>query len=744
MLKFDDIQEAVLEYHPQADLDIIWNAYLFSAKAHRGQMRHSGEAYLSHPLEVAYNLTKLKMDEISVAVGLLHDTLEDTIVTAEEIRDHFGEEIYQLVEGVTKISKIEFASREEKQAENFRKMILAMAQDIRVVLIKLADRAHNMKTLSAMSPESQKRIAAETMDIFAPLAHRLGIGWIKAELENGCFKYLHPESAQEIEEKLEQGETDRRAFVQKVGEIVEGELREAGIEGRVTARPKHIYSIYSKMKSQNLPMEDLYDLAGVRVILKSIKDCYAVLGLVHSLWKPIPGKFKDYIAMPKPNMYQSLHTSIVCLEGRRVEVQIRTEEMHRVSEEGIAAHWQYKEGGSGQPREIDDQLLWIRHFLEHQGDSQSPVEFLDAFKVDLYPQEVYIFTPQGEVIALPKGASPLDFAYQVHTDIGQHCLGAKINGKIVPLRYKLRNGDRVEILTAKNSEPNKDWLFLVKTSRARSKITAFLNSKEREKNLESGRIQLNKEISAYALSPKSLLKGGEMEIAIHACGFNSLENVYMAIGMGKITALQFVEKLVPKEKLEQHVGSTSLEKKQAQSKLSIHQALGVRMSNLNTGEMLLRMGKCCNPLPGDEIVGYITRGRGVSIHASDCPSVKGFAEEPGRLLEVEWDTDVTNEKSHYVQISIVTTDKPGMLATISSVLADQNVNITRALVNQGPHKRAYFELTIQIMDLGHLNKTLRELLRVEDVVHASRVRDYQRKLARKGLRSGKGLKPTGG
>ncbi|MFQ5715901.1 MAG: RelA/SpoT family protein, partial [Nitrospinales bacterium] len=433
MLKLDDIISAVLKYHPNADLDVILDAYVFSAKAHRGQTRRGGEAYLSHPLEVAYNLTRLKMDEASVAVGLLHDTLEDTMATPEEVREQFGEEIYQLVDGVTKISKIEFSSREEKQAENFRKMILAMAKDVRVVLIKLADRAHNMKTLDSMPEEAKKRIAGETLDIFAPLAYRLGIGWLKTQLENDSFKHLYPEENRIIQEKVAQEEGIRAKYVREVCDIVSRELKAANVLGTIMGRPKHFYGIYKKMQDQNIDFSDVYDLVGVRILTDTVKSCYAILGLIHSLWKPIPGKFKDYIAMPKPNMYRSLHTTVIGPEGQRVEVQIRTEEMHRVCEEGIAAHWQYKEGGGGQPRKVDEQLLWVRHLLENQEEFKNPKEFLNAFKVDLYPHEVYVFTPEGDVIALPKGASPIDFAYHVHTDIGQHCQGAKVNGKIVPL-----------------------------------------------------------------------------------------------------------------------------------------------------------------------------------------------------------------------------------------------------------------------------------------------------------------------
>lgn len=729
MLKFDDITEAVVKYNPKADLDIIYKAYLFSAKVHRGQSRVSGEAYISHPLEVAYNLTKLKMDEVTVAAGLLHDTIEDTIASKDEILGLFGEEMYQLVDGVTKIGKIEFASKEEKQAENFRKMILAMSKDIRVILIKLADRAHNLRTLDSMSEEAQKRIAGETLDIFAPLANRLGIGWLKAELENGSFKYLHPDEWRTMEREVAQGEEQREKYVRKACEAVSEELRKAQIRGCVLGRPKHLYSIYKKMQDRDIDFHDICDLIGVRVVTDTVKDCYAILGLMHSLWKPVPGKFKDYIAMPKHNMYQSLHTTVMGPEGQRVEVQIRTEEMHRIGEEGIAAHWQYKEGGGGGPRKMDDQLLWVRHLLESQSELKNPKEFLDAFKVDLYPHEVYVFTPQGDVLALPKGASPIDFAYQVHTDIGHHCREAKVNGRIVPLRYKLRNGDRVEILTSKQKGPSRDWLAFVKTSKARSKILSFINSEEKTRNLDCGRAALENELLKYDPNPAALLKGRALENVMHACGFNTLDSFFVAIGMGKVTALHVAEKIVPREKLESRANQEPVPRKESGKKPSRRSELGIRVSGLGDDNVLLRMGKCCTPVPGDKIIGYITRGRGVSIHTEDCPSVNGFVGETERILQVEWDS--VKKIAYPVRISIVTTDKPGMLATISGVLASCNINITRATVTQGAHKRAYFDFSTEIYDLGHLTQTILALGKVDGVIHVERVKEYQKKISGK-------------
>ena len=720
-MRIQDLTDAVLEYHPEADVDVILDAYLYSAKAHRGQSRKSGEAYISHPIEVAFNLTRLKMDEQTVAAGLLHDTIEDTLSTPEEIKDLFGDEIYQMVDGVTKISKMEFSSREENQAENYRKMILAMARDIRVILIKLADRAHNMQTLGSLSEERQRRIARETLDIFAPLANRLGIGWLRAELENGAFKYLYPNEYSVIVEKVAKEKDQRTQSVENVRAIITKELSESGLVGEVAGRSKHIYSIYQKMVTQKIGFEEVYDLIGVRVLTDSVKDCYAVLGLVHSLWKPIPGKFKDYIAMPKPNRYKSLHTTVIGPKGDRVEVQIRTHEMHKICEEGIAAHWQYKEKAEGKKKKNGDQLQWVRHLLEHQQDLKNPKEFLNAFKVNLFSQEVYVFSPGGDVYALPHGATPVDFAYAVHTDIGDHCMTAKVDGKIVPLRFKLRNGNRIEIITSKNRFPNRDWLAFVKTSKARSRISHHINNQEQEKSLGLGRELLEKEIRDFDCSPDTLLKGKALEEAIQACGYNSLDNLLMGIGLGKVSVQSFVHKLLPSEKQTKAKASRIKLKEKAPQKTK-ESAIKVKCFN---DEILLRVGKCCNPLPGDPIFGYITRGRGVTVHHIDCPGIRQLEEESERLVEVEWDT---GQKTIYpTKISIVTEDKPGLLASISNALAECHINIIKANVQQGPNKRAFFDFSIEIEDLTQLNRTLGKVQEVEGVILVERVKEYKKK-----------------
>jgi GTP pyrophosphokinase len=715
---------AVLSYHPEADVDVILDAYLFSAKAHRGQSRRSGEAYISHPMEVAFNLTKLKVDENTVAAGLLHDTIEDTLTTPEEIKELFGEEILHLVDGVTKIGMIEFSSREESQAENYRKMILAMARDIRVVLIKLADRAHNMQTLGSLSEERRRRIARETLDIFAPIANRLGIGWLKNELENKAFKYLYPDDYRVIDDKVSQGQEERSKYVDLVCENVTRALMDANIQGTVHGRPKHYYGIFCKMINQDISFNEVHDLIGVRVLTEDVKDCYAVLGLIHSLWKPIPGRFKDYIAMPKPNMYQSLHTTVIGPKGERVEVQIRTREMHRICEEGIAAHWQYKEAGKRKTQPMDQQLVWVRHLLENQKDLKSPKEFLHAFKVNLFPHEVYVFTPDGDVISLPHGSTPVDFAYAVHTDIGHHCTTAKVDGKAVPLRHKLKNGNRVEIITSKRKNPSRDWLSFVKTSRARSKIANFINSQERAQSLGLGRELLEKQIKECSFQPKAVLKGKALEDTIQACGYNSLDGLLTAIGMGKVSVYHVLEKLLPKESLDlRKLKDSTPVKLKEKAKPPRENAIKVQCLNDN---ILMRIGKCCNPVPGDPIIGYITRGRGVTIHHLDCPGVVDTGSESERLIHVEWDT---GKKTIYpARIYIVGQDEPGMLANISNVLAKCDINIIRANVQQGSHKRAYFDLSIEIHDVEQLNATLEKVRKVPGVIHLERVKEYKKKV----------------
>jgi GTP diphosphokinase / guanosine-3',5'-bis(diphosphate) 3'-diphosphatase len=722
-----DIADSLRSYNPNADLDIIWRAYIFSAKAHRNQNRRSGAAYISHPLEVAFNLTRLKMDEQTIAAGLLHDTIEDTLLKAEELQNFFGDEIYSLVEGVTKISQIQFSSKEESQAENYRKMILAMSEDIRVVLIKLADRAHNIKTLGSLNSDAQQRIARETMDIFVPIANRLGIGWMKDELEDGAFMYMMPDEHASIRVELASGQNLRDVYVEKVRTTLEKELVASGIYGKVVGRSKHLYGIYKKMKQQEVGFKDLYDLTGLRILTASIKDCYSVLGQVHSLWKPIPGRFKDYIAMPKPNLYQSLHTAVIGPEGERVEVQIRTEVMHKVCEEGIAAHWQYKEGGENKNQSMTEQLTWVRHLLETQKDLKNPKEFINSFKVDLFSNEVYVFTPEGRVIPLQRGSTPLDFAYAVHTDIGNHCSEVKVNGKIVSLKYKLKNGDRVVVNTAKTQKPDRNWLTFVKTSKARSKILNFINSIEKEKSLSLGTTLLHKSLEEYQVASSEFLKGKNFEKALHASGFASFESLVRSIGLGKVSTHQFVEKILPKEKIEERKRKES-ERIKLEGKTSKF-AGTIDLKCFNDG-VVLRLGKCCNPVPGDPIIGYITRGRGVTAHHIDCRNLQSLGNESERFVDVLWGDKV--KKMHSVRISIIADDKPGQLAEITQILASCDINITVANVHQESNQRAHFDFFIEISDLAHLNLMFSEVTKVPGVIQVNRNKNYS--MGKKGKR----------
>ncbi len=718
-MKIQDLTEALSKYLPDAETGVVQKAYEYSAKAHLGQSRRSGEAYISHPLEVANYLVKLKMDETTLAAGLLHDTIEDTLSTPEEIQELFGDEIFQLVDGVTKISKMNFSSREENQAENYRKMIFAMAKDIRVVLIKLADRAHNVQTLESLSEERQRRISRETIDIYAPIANRLGIGWLKTELENGSFRYLYPEEYRAIKEKVAKGQEYRDKYVEKSILRLEKELKAVQIKGKVAGRPKNYYSIYKKMMDQNIGFEDVYDLVGLRVLTDSLQNCYSILGLVHSLWKPIPGKFKDYIAMPKPNRYQSLHTTVIGPRGERVEVQIRSDEMHKTCEDGIAAHWRYKENEGQDEKSINNQLLWVRHLLENQKDLMNPKEFLNAFKVNLFPHEVFVFTPGGEVVALPYNATPIDFAFQVHTDLGCHCESAKVNGKPVPLRYKLRNGDQVEVVTSEDASPSRDWLAFVKTSKARNRISSFINNEERARSLEFGKELLEKEIRDYGFDPLQVLNDEVLEEAAHACGFKSSESLFAGIGIGKLSTFHVLEKLLPKENLEgkKPKEETLVKLKENKPENSI------KLQCLNEN-IMIRLGKCCHPLPGEPIVGYMTRGRGVTVHHIDCPSVSRVIDDSERLLGVEWDTG--SKTIYQAHIAIVAADNPGIFASIGTAFAEGGINLTRANVQQGAHKRAYFDLSIEIHDVEHLNQTLDKIRQVEGVIYLERMKEFNK------------------
>ena len=716
MLRFNDILERLISYHPNADIELLKKAYVFSAKVHLGQVRLSGEPYLNHPLEVAGILTQLKLDVASVATGLLHDTVEDTLVTLKEIEENFGEGIAQLVDGLTKISLISLRSSEEHQAENLRKMILAMVKDIRVILIKLADRLHNMRTLQYQPPEKQVEIAQETLDIYALLAHRLGIDWIKSELENLAFQYLHPEIYEEIRRKIAKKEKERTRYIEEVKRTLMKKLYENHIEGEVTGRLKQIYSIYLKMKEQNIDFDQVYDITAFRVIVNSIKACYDVLGIIHSIWKPIPGKFKDYIGLSKENMYQSLHTTVIGPYGERIEIQIRTHEMHKIAEEGIAAHWKYKEGKAVEEAD-DKRFTWLRQLLEWQRDLKDNQQFIESLKVDLFPNEVYIFTPKGEVKQFPISSTPIDFAYSIHSDVGNHCAGAKVNGKIVPLRYELRSGDTVEITTSPNQKPSKDWLKLVKTPRAKTKIRQWFTAEEREKSIILGKEILEKELRKYDLQQAKLIKSGELAKVANEFSFQGVEDLVAAVGYGKLTANQIIGKILPQEKLEQQ--KEELEEGRFKHLIQkITRAPKDALLIRGIDNVMVRYAGCCNPVPGDKVVGFITRGRGVTIHTADCQNA--LDDDPHRKVEVEWDSK--KEYIYPVRIRIYSEDKKGLLAEISKSISSNEANIKNAMVDTTEDKNAVSTFEVEIRDLNHLNKVIRALGKIKGVHQVERMR----------------------
>lgn len=713
MIRINDVVDAVLSYHPEADIGLIEKSYVFSGKVHAGQVRLSGEPYLMHPLEVAGILTQMKLDVFSISSGLLHDTLEDTQTSLEDLRRLFGDEISQLVDGVTKIGRIEFSSHEERQAENIRKMILAMAQDIRVVLIKLADRLHNMRTLSYHAPGKQRLIAQETLDIYAPLAGRLGIDWIKTELEDLAFSYLEPVTYQEIVWGLEQNEEERERYIDEVIGILQQRLGEFGLKGKVSGRPKHIYSIYKKMMSQNLDLEHIYDIIAFRIILGNIRECYEALGMIHSLWKPIPGRFKDYIAMPKANMYQSLHTTVVGPYGERVEIQIRTKDMHRIANEGIAAHWVYKEG-KGVPEGDSKRFSWLRQLLEWQHDLKDPREFLESVRVDLFPDEVYVFTPKGEVKAFPRGATPIDFAYSIHTEVGDRCTGAKVNGKLVPLKYELRNGDIVEILTSPSHVPSKDWLKIVKTSRARTRIRHWIKTEERQRSIALGKEICEREFRKHGVNFSRYLNSDELEQVARTFSLQKVDDLLANIGYGKISAGQAAGKLTSLLQPEEESREEEVAERVERRERLIEPRGGVRVKGVE--DILVRFAKCCNPLPGDQIVGYITRGRGVSVHKKDCPSLLASGFE--RRIEVEWDQ--VGEEVHPVGLVVLCANVKGLLAAISGTLSNLDINILDANIRTRVDNRAECKFVVEVRDIEHLNRAMAAVRKIENVLDVHR------------------------
>ncbi len=715
MIRLNDILSKVSAYNPAADLDLIRKAYVYCAKVHQGQTRLSGEPYLVHPMEVSAILADLRLDVASVVTGLLHDTVEDTLATLEELSEMFGDEVSSLVNGVTKIGKIHFKTKEESQAENFRKMLLAMSDDIRVILIKLADRLHNMRTLEYQPEVKQRLIATETLDIYAPIAHRLGIQWIKSELEDLSFKYLDPQVYEDLSSKVSTKKKEREAYITDVMKIITNKLEEHQIRGEVSGRSKHLYSIYRKMVKRNVDIDEIYDLVAIRVQVDDIRACYELLGIVHSTWKPIPGRFKDYIAMPKGNMYQSLHTTVIGPTGERMEVQIRTDEMHRIAEAGIAAHWKYKEGKGYDEREVK-RFAWLRQLLEWQQELQDSREFMDSVKVDLFPEEVYVFTPKGDVKSFPKGSTPIDFAYSVHSDVGHRCVGAKINGKLVPLKHELSNGDIVEVITSPHHTPSKDWLKIVRSSRARNRIRTWIKTEERKRSITLGREICEKELRRYSLNFAKLSKIGDVKRAAVEFGLNSEDDLLAAIGYGKLSVVQLAGKLSPGEKIEHHADKPQSRVGKIIDKLKGKSSSAIQIGGIN--DVMVRFGKCCNPLPGDEIVGFITRGRGVTVHSSDCSLALG--SDPERRVEIVWTRD--KKSALPVKIRVTCHDQKGILANISQAISNCEANIISAHIQSTVDRMGVNIFEVEVTDLEHLRRVMNAIQKLAGVNHVERLR----------------------
>ncbi len=722
LTKFRDLMKRLQENRPQDDLTIVKKAYDYSLKHHEGQTRASGEPYLVHPLEVALVLAEMKMDPVAISAGLLHDSVEDTSVTIEDIRKEFGEQVAHIVEGVTKISKIDFATREEQQAENLRKMMLAMVDDIRVVLIKLADRLHNMRTLEHLPPERQHKIAEETLEIYAPIAHRLGMGKIRGELEDLGFRFLDPLGYEQVEKSVNARRKQGEVFLARMQQIITDKLKEAGIQARVESRIKRLFSIHKKLQKQRIAVDQVYDLCAMRVITRSLQDCYAVLGIIHNLWRPVPGRIKDFIAMPRPNFYQSLHTSVITEDGTPFEIQIRTEEMHKMAEEGIAAHWKYKDGPVS--AQDEQRLAWLRQVVEWQRDVSDPNEFLSTLKIDLYPEEVYTFTPKGKVVVLPRDATPVDFAYSVHTEVGHTCVGAKVNGRMVPLRHKLKSGDIVEIQTQPGHKPSRDWLGLVKSSRSRNKIKHWLNVHQRERAIEIGRKLIEKEARKYRIALKEI-KDEELLKVASAYGLGKVDDLMSGIGYGKYSARQVLARLLPAGTTPSIAGDIEAEGLTSQPGgissvvrrvFGDHNAITVR----GQGDMMVYRARCCNPIRGEGIVGYITRGKGVAVHSINCPNVTNLMYEPERKIDVEWARDESTPTAYPVKLTVFCDDRFGMLKNITGVIGDAKSNIKNITAHTA-NSQASVEVVLDISDLKHLEQIIAGLRKIPGVHEVQRL-----------------------
>ena len=704
----------VRDNRPKDDIAPVEKAFRFAAQYHAGQLRATGEPYLMHPLAVAQILADMRMDVVSIVTGLLHDIVEDTTVSAADVQKNFGDEVSRCVDGVTKLSKLDFTSSEDRQAESYRKMLLAMVNDIRVIIVKLADRLHNMRTLGALSIERRERISRETLEIYAPIAHRLGMGKVRGELEDLAFQHLDPEAYAEISQTIESQRAANEEFLERMRRTVEAELRREGIPARVDGRVKRAFSVYQKLKRQKISLDQVYDLFALRIITDSVKNCYGALGVIHNEWRPVPGRIKDFIAIPRPNLYQSLHTSVVGPEGKHCEIQIRTEEMHRIAEEGIAAHWKYKEGKRG--AQDDQRIAWLRQLVEWQQEIRDPADFNSTLKLDLYPEEVYCFTPKGRVVVLPSGSSPIDFAYAVHSQVGNTCVGAKINGRIVPLRYVLRNGDIVDILTQSGHLPSKDWLAIVKTSRARNKIKHVINANERERAIEIGQKYLEKEARRLGVQLARIQKN-DLERVAAEYGMGKVEDLYAALGYGKFSARQVLQKSVPEQVVEEPPAPPVVEqaapgqRKDDDSVIKVH----------GLDDVMVYRAKCCNPIKGDAIVGYVTRGKGIAVHSRACPNVQNLMYDSERKIEVEWER---NTKDTFpVRIIVKTDDRPGLLHQLTTILANEDTNV-RSLEARtdfsNDNDAASIEMTVDVRDKKQLEKLCSAMRRI------SGVRDVER------------------
>jgi guanosine-3',5'-bis(diphosphate) 3'-pyrophosphohydrolase len=717
--KFRELLRTLRANRPGDDLELVRRAYEFSQKNHAGQSRASGEPYLVHPLGVAQVLAEMKMDAVAIAAGLLHDSVEDTSVTIVDIRKEFGEQVAHIVEGVTKISQIDFATREEQQAENLRKMMLAMVDDIRVVLIKLADRLHNMRTLEHLPPERQQKIAKETLEIYGPIAHRLGMGKIRGELEDLGFRYLDPLTHQQVHDAVEARRKKGEQFLARVEQTLRDKLKEAAITAEVESRIKRLFSIHKKLVRQKISVDQVYDLYAMRVITKSLQDCYAVLGIVHNVWRPVPGRIKDFIAMPRPNFYQSLHTSVITEDGTPFEVQIRTEEMHRMAEEGIAAHWKYKDGPVS--AQDEQRLAWLRQVVEWQRDVSDPTEFLSTLKIDLYPEEVYTFTPKGKVVVLPRESTPIDFAYSIHTEVGHSCVGAKVNGRMVPLRHKLHSGDIVEIITQAGRTPSRDWLAIVKSSRARNKIKHWLNIHQRERAIEIGRKLIEKEARKYRVALKEI-KDDELRKVASDYGLGQIDDLMAGIGYGKYSARQVLARLAPASAAP---AADSEGDKSGGIASVVRRVFGGDSGNnairvKGHGDLLVYRARCCNPIRGEGVVGYVTRGKGVAVHAVNCPNVVNLLYEPERRIDVEWAHDDGTPSSYPVKLTVFCDDRFGMLKQITAVISDAKTNI-RDMQVRSSNGQANIDVILDIADLKHLENIINGVRKIPGVHDVQRL-----------------------